>query len=128
MCLKLSNAIQILDENLDEIYTVTQWAERAGFKDAKYFSRLFRNRFGIRPKKYIKLKKLERFDELIKQKPPILHYEIALNLGLADETGLYKYIKRHTRESPSHWAENGGLPRSLFSPLKGIEKRDRKKG
>lgn len=122
MQLQLSNALLILDVHAGEIHTVAGWAERAGYKDPKYFSHLFRSSYGMRPKNYIQLKKLQRFNDLITKKSPLLHYEIALELGLPDELGLYKYIMRHTGKSPSFWRGKGGLPNSLFFPLKGIEK------
>jgi AraC-like DNA-binding protein len=35
-----------------QLYTVSEVALRSGFSDAKYFSRLFKARFGLSPKEY----------------------------------------------------------------------------
>lgn len=47
--LKLDFASHLLQS---ELYTVSETALRSGFADTKYFSRLFKQRFGMTPKEY----------------------------------------------------------------------------
>ena len=47
--LRLEYASQLLQSHL---YTVSEVSEKAGFHDAKYFSRLFRKNFGCSPREY----------------------------------------------------------------------------
>ncbi len=49
--LRLENASQLLQSRL---YTVTEAAEKSGFNDTKYFSRVFKKRFGQSPKEFQK--------------------------------------------------------------------------
>lgn len=48
--LRLDFASHLLKSGL---YNVSEAAERAGYKDQKYFSRRFKARFGVSPKKYV---------------------------------------------------------------------------
>lgn len=47
--LKLEYASQLLQSKL---YTISEASEKSGFNDSKYFSRLFKKRYGISPAKY----------------------------------------------------------------------------
>ena len=47
--LRLEYASQLLQSHL---YTVAEVSEKAGFRDTKYFSRLFRKNFGCSPREY----------------------------------------------------------------------------
>ena len=49
--LKLDFAAKLLESRL---YTVSEVAERAGFNDTKYFSKLFKKQFGLPPAQYQK--------------------------------------------------------------------------
>ncbi len=112
---KVEKALAVLEENIAFICTVEEWAERMGYDSAKYFSRLFRNHYAVRPKEVLVDRKLQRFREFVESSPHAIHYEIANELGFRDEASLYKFVKRHTGKSPSEWKKQ-------------IGKRDRKKG
>ncbi len=47
--LRLDFAAQLL---LSRLYTVLEVSERSGFNDTKYFSRLFKRKFGVSPSRY----------------------------------------------------------------------------
>lgn len=47
--LKLEFASHLLGSNL---YTISEVSQKSGFSDTKYFSRIFKARFGLTPKKY----------------------------------------------------------------------------
>lgn len=49
--LRLENASQLLQS---ELYTVAEAAEKSGFNDTKYFSRIFKQHFNMSPKEYSK--------------------------------------------------------------------------
>ena len=47
--LRLEYASQLL---LSKLYTVKEVSEKSGFTDAKYFSRIFKEKYDMTPKKY----------------------------------------------------------------------------
>lgn len=80
----MEEALQIAQQHLKEIRTVTDWAEKMGYCCSKDFSRRFRNYYQARPSKIlnsIKLKKAIQF--LLKTNKTI--YEIGYcELGIGD--------------------------------------------
>lgn len=102
----IDQSLDIARENLDQIFTVTEWAKEMNYRCPKYFSRKFRNNFGTRPKTKLIQLRIEKFFELINTNKEISCYEIALELGLKDEVAVNKFIKRHTGKPPSKW-KNG---------------------
>lgn len=106
MGLPIKKAVKIAEGKVGEIYTVQEWAEEMDYSSSKYFSRLFRNHFGERPKSILIRIRVERFFQLLDEKPSISSYEIAQEIGLSDEIALNKFIKRHTGKPPSEW-KNG---------------------
>lgn len=102
----MENALQIAQENLKEIRTVTEWAEKMGYNCPKYFSNRFKRHYGISPKPKLVELRIDKFYELIKEKKEMSCYEMALELGLEDEKGLNRYIKTHTGKPPRVW-KNG---------------------
>lgn len=99
----MEKALQVARENLQQIRTVTEWAREMGYDSPKYFSRKFRNVFGVRPKsKFIEIR-INKFYALIKEYPEVSCYEIALELGLRDEIALNRFINRHTGKPPTKW-------------------------
>ncbi len=99
----IKNAVEVLDENLASICTVAEWVEKLGYDSSKYFSRVFRNYYSIRPKEVLVERKVLHFKKVISTDPDLIHYSVAQKLGLKDEFSLYKFIKRHTGKSPTYW-------------------------
>lgn len=102
----MEQALQVARENLKEIRTVTEWAEKMGYNSSNYFSNRFKRQYGISPKPKLIELRVEKFVELISEHPETNCYEIALAIGLQDEKGLNKYIKTQTGKAPSMW-KNG---------------------
>jgi AraC-like DNA-binding protein len=99
----MENALQIARESLKEIRTVTEWAEKMGYENPKYFSRRFKKYYGVPPKpKLVKLR-IETFHELIEENPEMSCFEIGFELGVGDEKELNEYIRYHTKRSPTCW-------------------------
>ncbi len=46
----VDTAALTLAQHIKEIQTVSEWAEKMGYKSGKYFSRTIRNKYGKRPK------------------------------------------------------------------------------
>lgn len=106
MRLPITKALQVANSKITEIYTVQEWADEMGFSSYKYFSHVFRNHFGIRPKEMLNQLRLDLFFKLIAEEPKMSNYEIAISMGLKDDKALNKFIKRHTGKAPSVW-KNG---------------------
>lgn len=103
MSLPIESAPQIARENMIEIFTVREWAKEMQYSSSKYFSRKFRNFFGVRPKSMLIKLRVTKFHSLIKDDSEISCYEIAQEIGLRDEVALNRFIKRHTGKPPTEW-------------------------
>lgn len=103
----MENALQIARENLKEIRTVADWAEKMGYDSAKYFSRRFKKYYRVTPKSKLVEIRIEKFHEIISIDPRVSCYEIGLELGLGDEKVLNEYIRYHTKKNPSWWKKTG---------------------
>ncbi|MEX0724483.1 MAG: helix-turn-helix domain-containing protein [Gracilimonas sp.] len=99
----MEQALRVAREKLKEIRTVTEWAEKMGYECPKYYSNRFKRQYGLSPKPKLVVLRIEKFQKLIKEKPELSCYEIALQLGLEDEKVLNKYIKTHTGKAPREW-------------------------
>ncbi len=99
---KLLIANKILNQNLDSIRTIEEWALKLDI-NTKLFSRMYLKHFGITCKKAMVHIRIQKACELLKYSNDLKCYEIALLIGLSDEYALYKYLKRHTGKSPSYF-------------------------
>ncbi len=97
------NALEIARENLKEIRTVTEWAEKMGYDCPKYFSRRFKKYYGVPPKRKLVELRIEKFLELIREDSGISCFEIGLKLGIGDEKDLNEYIRYNTNKCPRWW-------------------------
>lgn len=98
---EIDDALNVLEENITDISTVTEWSQLLGFNSDRYFSRVFRNHFGERPKEVITKVKIEKIKECIAKSPDDIFYCIAKELGFIDDQALYKFTKRHLGMSPT---------------------------
>ncbi|MDZ7807125.1 MAG: helix-turn-helix domain-containing protein [Gracilimonas sp.] len=103
MKIPMDRAIDIAQENLKEIRTVTEWAAKMGYGCPKYFSRRFKRSFGKSPKSKLVKIRIETFHKIILKSPELSCYEIGQKLGLGDEDNLNEYIRYHTNRSPTWW-------------------------
>jgi len=99
---ELESACKILEENLSQIDRVSEWCEFCGFKNAKKFSRQFRNRYCIRPKKKMNPIKIKKAIELLAE-GMASNYEIALEVGKKDEKALNTFFKQQTGNPPEFY-------------------------
>jgi AraC-like DNA-binding protein len=94
-------ALGYLKQNISQINTVKEWATHFGYESEKYFSRQIRDLTGKRPKAIIIQVKLECIMECLQEPKDEILYCIARDLGFANDTALYKFVKRHTGKSPT---------------------------
>jgi len=92
----IDEAVDILGQHITEIATVKEWAEMMGYTSSDYFSRKFRNHFGIRPKEILVEKRLEKIRACLQESPNDIYYCIARKMGFADYNALHKFVNRHT--------------------------------
>lgn len=101
MKLPIEDAKIILLKNLNEIQTVTNWANQMGYNSSKYFSRKIRDLYGKRPKQIIIELRLQRIREYLKGSNNQIFYWVAIESGFKNDTSLYKFVRRHTGKSLS---------------------------
>jgi len=70
------------------------------YKNIRRFSRLYRNKFGVRPKSVIVQTKIDYAVQLLQKKPELSCYEIAQAIGKEDEKGLNFFFNTHYICSP----------------------------
>lgn len=100
MKLPMDEALQIAQQNLKEIRTVTDWAEKMGYCCSKDFSRRFRNNYQVRPLKILNSIKSMIAIELLSETNKTV-YEIGwCELGIGDEKAFWQFMKNHTGCSP----------------------------
>ena len=97
----MQQAILILEQHISTIKTVSEWADKMGYKSERYFSRKIRNYFGKRPKELIVEMKITKIHECISHSPDDMYYSIAKKFGFEDDNAFYKFVKRHTGKSPT---------------------------
>lgn len=99
----IEKALQIAEEDLKEIRTVTEWAEKMGYDSPKYFSSRFKRHYGIPAKPKLIELRLKKFHKLISENPQISCFEIGIEIGVGDEKNLNEYVKFHTNKPPTWW-------------------------
>ena len=92
----IEDAVEVLEQHITEIATVAEWAEKMGFTSTDYFSRKFRNYFGIRPKEILVEKRIEKIRDCLLESPNDIYYCIARKMGFADYNAMHKFVNRHT--------------------------------
>lgn len=103
---KVEEAVDLAKEKLSEIHTVTEWAEKMGFRSTRSFSESFQEHFGEKPVRALVKLKLNKATDMLHKNSNILHYQVAREIGLANEQALYKFIKFHTGKTPSYFKKN----------------------
>lgn len=101
--LPIEESVGILQESIQEIDRVSEWAEACGYKNTKTFSRLIRNHFGDRLSVVMKKKKVDKAIKFLSNGEELSNYEIALEIGKRDEQALYHFIKQQTGEAPEFY-------------------------
>jgi len=91
----IEKAGTILVGELQNIHTVSEWAEKMGYPSAPTFFRDFKRYAGLPPEKVLIQVRLVCIMKLISYAPQLTGYEIALESGLADEKALYDFLARY---------------------------------
>tara|TARA_R110000868_G_scaffold234348_1_gene488054 strand:- start:23 stop:412 length:390 start_codon:yes stop_codon:yes gene_type:complete len=126
----LENALRVLKSKIHKIRTVQELSEEMGYKDAKYFTRLFRRNFGYTCKEAMIKVRVEKFIDCIQKNPNQKNYSCAKDMGLPDEIALNKYLRNHMGKNPTQFkAEivNGTVTKRTIWK-KGIIKKDSNSG
>ena len=92
--IQISESIDLLHQNLNEIAQVGEWANLMGYRNTKKFSRCFLRYYEVRPCKIlisIRLKSI--YSEL--RTGAHSNFEIARRHSLPDEKALNKFVKYH---------------------------------
>ena len=94
----IKSAIRIIDYNYCTNISIEQIAERLSLTPT-YFSKIFINRTGISPKKYILNKRIERSKELLCSTDATV-FEISNSAGYEDQFYFSRIFKKYTKLSP----------------------------
>jgi len=108
----LENSLVLLEDEIKNIRTVSEWAEMSGFSDPKYFARIFRGKFGIGTKQALVKVRINCWIKCISENPEQKNYCSAQEIGLKDEVALNKYLKQYTGKTPTQLKKeivDGGL-------------------
>jgi len=97
----ISSTIRYIHLNLNEQLTIQQLAENVHL-NPDYFSRLFTSIMGIRPIKYIQIRRIERAQLLLATTSYSLE-EIAQMVGLNNRSYFSRLFKTHTGVSPGSY-------------------------
>lgn len=97
---QIEEAVSFLKENIDEIYTVSEWADARGYSRG-YFSELIRDEFDKTPYAILKNEKYKKVKQLVRENSDSKGRVIANDAGFADEKALYKFLSFHYQTSLS---------------------------
>lgn len=81
---RLNASVKYLNQTIKNDYSISEIAERSGFNDQYYFSRVFKKQFGICPKKYQKTRK---FSSEKMTPPPEIMYSFHIEALLSESRG-----------------------------------------
>jgi AraC-like DNA-binding protein len=98
---EIKNSKETLKKKIRDIRTVSEWAEEMGYKDPRYFARVFRAKYGMGPKEALVQIRINSWIECISKDPDQKNYCTAQEIGLSDEVALNKYLKQYTGKTPT---------------------------
>lgn len=98
---QISEAVEILSNNLSEIARVTEWSEIMGYKNTQKFSYKFLKHYKIRPLKVLDFKRLVSIVEMLKSKKNYSCLTIAHRHSLPDEKALNNFTNYHLGCAPT---------------------------
>lgn len=104
---RFEGVFEHIHENLDAPITIGQLAEIAGL-NATYFSNLFSKLIGLAPIQYINKKRVEEAQKLLLSTDETL-YQIAGQVGFADEYYFSRLFKKTVGISPDHYRKQNVL-------------------
>lgn len=98
---RLNDLLRFINENLDKELTIKVLAEKY-FSHPTHFIRSFKDKTGLTPKKYIKVKRIENA-KLLLEKTDLPIWEITQAIGLKDETHFYRCFKEIYNMAPTKY-------------------------
>ena len=110
----INSALKLIDYNYCTDISVAQIANRLSV-DPAYFSRIFTEKVGISPKKYILLKRMERAKELLIATDAGI-FEISNSVGYEDQFYFCRIFKKTMGSSPTEYRkkQNEKLTRGVI--------------
>lgn len=93
-----------IDENIDSRLTLAELAQKC-FYNPSYFSRIFKEKFGVTFLEYVAKRRLTYAIELL-QGTALSLDEIAEQVGFSDTKGLYHAFSRYMDTTPSEYRKN----------------------
>ncbi|MDN5203695.1 AraC family transcriptional regulator [Fulvivirgaceae bacterium BMA10] len=101
---KITESIYYINENLEKALTVDMLASKSHL-NTDYYSRAFKDLFGIRPVNYIQAKRIERAQLLLATTTNTIP-EIASKIGLLNLSYFSRLFKKHTGKSPGEFRKH----------------------
>jgi len=103
---KITESVQFIHENLQQPLTVDLLASKSHL-NVDYYSRAFNNLFGIRPIRYIQIKRIERAQLLLTSTTDTIP-DIASKIGISNLSYFTRLFKKITDKNPGefrkyHW-------------------------
>lgn len=92
---------EFIDENLDQKLTLEDLAQKC-FYNPSYFSRTFKQKFGVSPVEYITKERATMAASLLSN-PNLSMEDIAERCGFGDKSSLYRAFEKHYGCSPSEY-------------------------
>ena len=99
-----SEMLRYIETHFNENLTLSALAKKC-FYSPKYFSRVFKERYGITVSEYIQKKRMEKGRELLENTDRTVE-EISSMVGYCDATHFYKYFKRFYGITPKEHRKN----------------------
>lgn len=96
--------LKYIDENIDSRLTLAELAQKC-FYNPSYFSRIFKEKFGVTFLEYVAKRRLTYAIELL-QSTALSLDEIAEQVGFSDTKGLYHAFSRYMDATPSEYRKN----------------------
>lgn len=93
-----------IDSNPEEHITLSSLAARS-FYNPSYFSRVFKQKFGMSPVEYIRDKRMEKAMALLASDSASVD-EIIETVGFSDRSAFYHYFSKKTGMTPSEYRAN----------------------
>ncbi len=93
---------EFIDENLNQKLSLEDLAQKC-FYNPSYFSRTFKQKFGVSPVEYIARERSHMAALLIAQNPTLSMEDVAEKCGFGDKSGLYRSFEKFYGCSPTEY-------------------------
>ncbi len=100
----IENAIQIIEQQNGQV-GIKELADRIDLS-GRHLNRLFREHFGLSPKMFIRLFRLEQVIAVLRSNPKISLYDLSDQFGFYDASHFYRDFLQLTSMSPTRFARH----------------------